>query len=279
MPKTILITGASSGFGLLTARLALSRGWAVAAASRRPEAALLDGLGHERLLSLCMDVTDAASVRKGLRAMGERFGVPDAVVNNAGIGLLGAAEEVAPEALRRQFETNFFGAVELARAVLPAMRARGAGQLVFVSSDLGRTGAPGLSAYCATKHALEGWAESLFHEIAPFGIGVTIIEPGAFRTGFHERSMEVAAGVGDPNGPYAPLYQSLATGFFGGPEPPTGEIVAEAILRAAEGSEPRLRVPVGEDAQEWSRGRFVAEEEEFIRDLAGRFGWHAWRSS
>ena len=279
MPKTILITGASSGFGLLTARLALSRGWAVAAASRNPEAAPPDGPGHERLLPLRMDVSDPASVREGLRAVEERFGVPEAVVNNAGIGLLGAAEEVAPEALRRQFETNFFGAVELTRAVLPAMRARGAGQFVFVSSDLGRTGAPGLSAYCATKHALEGWAESLFHEAAPFGIGVTIVEPGAFRTGFHERSMEVAAGVGDPDSPYAPLYRSLAAGFFGGPEPPTGEIVAEAILLAAEGWEPRLRAPVGEDAEEWSRGRFVAEEEEFIRDLAGRFGWHAWRST
>lgn len=279
MPKTILITGATSGFGLLTARLALSRGWVVAAASRHPEAVPPDGTGRERLLPLRMDLSDPASVREGLRAVEERFGAPDALVNNAGIGLLGAAEEVAPEALRRQFETNFFGAVELTRAVLPAMRARRGGQLVFVSSDLGRTGAPGLSAYCATKHALEGWAESLFHEAAPFGIGVTIIEPGAFRTGFHERSMEVAAGVKDPSGPYAPLYQSLATEFFGGPEPPAGESVAEAILLAAEGREPRLRVPVGEDAQEWARGRFVAQEEAFIRDLAGRFGWHAWRSS
>ncbi|MGC8724487.1 MAG: SDR family oxidoreductase [Acidobacteriota bacterium] len=277
MSKTILITGAFSGFGLLTARLALSRGWAVAAASRHPEAPARDDEARERWLPLRMDVSDRASVREGLQAMEERFGAPEAVVNNAGIGLLGAAEEVTPEALRRQFETNFFGAVELTRAVLPAMRARGGGRLVFVSSDLGRTGAPGLSAYCATKHALEGWAESLFHEVAPFGIGVTIIEPGAFRTGFHERSMEVAAGVKEPDGPYAPLYRSLAAGFFGGPEPPTGEAVAEAVLRAAEGREPRLRVPVGADAVEWSRGRFVADEEVFIRELARRFGWNAWR--
>ena len=277
MPKTILITGASSGFGLLTARLALSRGWAVAAASRHPEGHSFDGPGRERLLPLRMDVSDPASVREGLRAMEDRFGVPDAVVNNAGIGLLRVAEEVAPEALRRQFDTNFFGAVELTRLLLPPLRERGGGQLVFVSSDLGRTGAPGLSSYCAAKHALEGWAESLSHEVAPFGIGVTIVEPGAFKTGFHERSMERAAGVRAPDSPYAGLYRNLDERFFGGPEPPTGEVVAEAILRAAEGREPRLRVPVGADAVEWSRERCVPDEEAFIWELARRFGWDDWR--
>ena len=273
MPRSILITGAGSGFGLMTARLAHARGWAVAATARRPADVPRPSDPEEgRWLSLKLDVTDPGSVRDAVDAALLRFGRLDAVVSNAGVAHLAAAEEAVPDELRRELDTNFLGAVRLARAVLPSMRERGGGELVFVSSDLGRTGIPGLSGYCASKHALEGWAESLMQEVAPFGVGVTLVEPGGFATGFSDRSVSRTPATSDPESPYAPLYQALAARFFGGAAP-TGEPVAEAILRAAGGEEPRLRAPVGQDAQEWAAARFRPGEEKFLEGLARRFGW------
>ena len=269
--RSILITGASSGFGLMTARLARARGWRVAATARRPEVIGLEP--SPDLLRLRLDVTDFESVREAVRAALAAFGALDAVVNNAGMAVYGMAEEVPEETLRRQLDTNFFGAVAVTKTVLPHMRERRAGQLVFVSSDWGRTGIPGYSSYCASKFALEGWVESLAHEVAGFGLGVALVEPGAFDTGF--TSQEVAAAQ-NPASPYTALYQAVCEGFGGEGQAPTGEPVAEAILRAAAGEEPRLRVPVGTDAMEWSAARFKEGEEEFVRALAARYGW--WRS-
>jgi NAD(P)-dependent dehydrogenase (short-subunit alcohol dehydrogenase family) len=273
MSKTILITGSSSGFGALTAELALERGWNVVATARRRGVILPDAGDPDTLVRARLDVTEGGSIRQTVAASVSRFGAIDAVVNNAGIGLVGTGEEVSLAELRRQFETNFFGAVAVTKAVLPIMRQQGSGQLVFISSDLGRTGIPALGAYCAPKFALEGWAESLAPEVAPFGVGVTIVEPGAFETGFHKKSLEHLGAVSDPDSPYAQLYQALKDHFFGGPGRPSGEPVAEAVLKAAEGREPRLRVPVGEDALEWAARRFVPQEETFLGDLAVQFGW------
>lgn len=267
-PPSILITGASSGFGLMTARLALSRGWRVAATARRPEAIALEPSEH--LLTLQLDVTDGGCIGRAVQDALNAFGALDAVVNNAGMVRFGAAEEVSEEELRLEFETNFFGAVGLAKAVLPHMRARGRGELVFVSSDWGRTGIPCYSGYCASKHALEGWAESLFHEAGTLGIGVTLIEPGAFDTGFtaHE-----TRGTGPVHRAYAALREAVARGFGEEGQAPTGEPVAEAVLKAAAGEEPRLRVPVGRDALEWCGARFKGDEEAFVRSLARRYRW------
>jgi NAD(P)-dependent dehydrogenase (short-subunit alcohol dehydrogenase family) len=266
--RSILITGASSGFGLMTARRALSLGWRVAATARRPESIELDC--SQDLLRLRLDVTNGETVLEAVRVALSAFGGLDAVVNNAGMAVYGMAEEVPEEALRRQFDTNFFGALVVTRAVLPSMRERRAGQLVFVSSDWGRTGIPGYSSYCASKFALEGWAESLAHEVAGFGIGVTLVEPGAFDTGF---TAQVADAAKDPSSPYAALHRAVDEGFEAEGQAPTGEPVAEAIVRAAAGEEPRLRVPVGADAMEWCAARFRDSEEEFIAGLARRYGW------
>ncbi len=264
----MLITGASSGFGLMTARLALARGWRVAAAARRP-IPLNPSAG---LLPLGLDVTDGAAVSRAVQEAIEAFGTLDAVVNNAGMAKFGTAEEAPEAALRLELDTNFFGAVAVARAVLPHMRERRKGQIVFVSSDWGRTGIPGFSGYCASKHALEGWAESLFHEVLPFGIGVTLIEPGAFDTGFSSAPLAAAS---DPSSPYAALYRAIEKGFEEEGQAPAGEPVAEAILLAASGREPRLRVPVGLDATEWCAARFRDGEEEFVRQLGRRYGWNS----
>jgi NAD(P)-dependent dehydrogenase (short-subunit alcohol dehydrogenase family) len=266
--KSILITGTSSGFGLLTARLALERGWCVAATARRPEIVPLPP--QDGLLTLRMDVTEEASIEAAVADAEARFGGLDAIVNNAGMAYFGPAEEIPGEALRIEFETNFFGAVAVTRAALPGMRAQGRGQLVFVSSDWGRTGIPCFSGYCASKHAMEGWAESLSHEVRPFGIGVTLVEPGAYATGFQSTEPRPRP----PESPYDALVASVERGFDEeDDEAPTGEPVAEAILRAASGEESRLRVPVGTDAIEWCSARFRESEEEFIAGLARRYGW------
>ena len=265
---SILITGASSGFGLMTARLALDRGWRVAATARRPEAIPLEASPH--LLRLRLDVTQRAAIEGAVEMAVAAFGALDAVVNNAGMAHFGAAEEVSAEDLRLEFETNFFGAVALTKAVLPHMRARWSGQLVFVSSDWGRTGIPCYSGYCASKHAIEGWAESLFHEVGPLGIGVTLIEPGAFDAGFSAREV---AGSAETHRAYAALREAVALGFDEEGRAPTGEPVAEAILKAASGEEPRLRVPVGDDAIAQAGARFKGGEQAFIHRLARHYRW------
>lgn len=275
MARSILITGASSGFGLLAARLAYARGWAVAATARKPSAIPRPEDPDEgRWLSLALDVTDPESVRWAVDAAQTRFGSLHAVVNNAGVAHMGAAEEAEAPGLRREFDVNFFGAVRVTREVLPAMRAAGRGRLVFVSSQWGRTSVPAFSGYCASKAALGAWAEALSHEVRPLGIGVTVVEPGAFDTGFGRRSLSLAAGVRDPESPYAGLYGRLREGFAGEANP-TGEPVAEAILKAVSGEETRLHVPVGVEAEAWQERRFREGEDAFLRDLARSRRWTA----
>jgi NAD(P)-dependent dehydrogenase (short-subunit alcohol dehydrogenase family) len=223
-------------------------------------------------LPLRLDVTDPATVEEAVKTALGRFGSLDAVVNNAGISHFSSAEEAAPDRLRREFEVNFFGSVTVARAVLPSMRVRRGGCLVFVSSQWGRTGVPGFSGYCASKFALEGWAESLAHEIRPFGISVRLVEPGGHDTGFGERSLSMGEAVGDAGRPYAGLYTRLRAGFEA-EKNPTGEPVAEAVLRAASEEDGPLRVVVGAEAEAWSRARFAPEEDRFLAELARAKGW------
>lgn len=272
MGGTVLITGASTGFGWLTARLLYERGWKVAATARRPERIPSPEGGADRWLALELDVTDGETVREAVAAVFGRFGSLDALVNNAGISTFCSAEEENEEALRKVFETNFFGAARVTREVLPHLRARGAGRVVFVSSQWGRTGVPGFSAYCASKFALEGYAEALFHEAAPHGITVALVEPGAFDTGFGSRSLAVSPRVTDPRSPYRGLYQNLGQSFAR-ERNPTGEPVAEAILGVLTHPAPPFRTVVGEEAGAWASIRFRREEEAFLRRLAREKGW------
>jgi NAD(P)-dependent dehydrogenase (short-subunit alcohol dehydrogenase family) len=234
--------------------------------------AVLRGADSPSLLRSRLDVTDEGSIRDSVAAAQARFGQLDAVVNNAGVGVYGTAEETTEADLRWVFDVNFFGAVAVTRAVLPQMRERGGGRLVFVSSDWGRTGFPAYSGYCASKHALEGWCESLHHETRRFGICVTLVEPGAFDTGFERRSLRQIGAVKDPGSPYAGLYRAVEEGLEGDPGP-GGEPVAQAILSALESEDPPLRIPVGEDAVEWTSARFRPGEEEFVKQLGRRYGW------
>ncbi|MGE4431505.1 MAG: oxidoreductase [Sphingobium sp.] len=194
MEKTWLITGASSGLGRAIAETALRRGDRVIAAARDPRQ-LDDLVAHHqaRLTPLRLDVTD----RDALEGIAGQVGPIDILVNNAGYGFMSAVEEAAEQDIREQFEVNFFGVVTLTRAFLPMMRQRGSGWIVNVSSAAGVVSGPAAAFYSGSKFALEGFSEALAAEVAPLGIGVTIVEPGALRTDFAGRSLRWAAGSTD----------------------------------------------------------------------------------
>jgi NAD(P)-dependent dehydrogenase (short-subunit alcohol dehydrogenase family) len=182
---TWFITGASSGFGLAFARHALVHGCNVVATARSPgKLAALAALAPERVLVHKLDVTVAGEADQAIAAAVARFGRIDVLINNAGYGIIGAVEETSDAELRALMETNFFGAMAVTRAALPHLRRQGSGAIVNISSMGGQMSFAGAGAYSASKFALEGMSEALAQEVAPFGIKVLIVEPGAFRTGF-----------------------------------------------------------------------------------------------
>ncbi|MGF6545790.1 SDR family NAD(P)-dependent oxidoreductase [Paraburkholderia youngii] len=187
--KTWFITGASRGFGLGIAREALEAGDQVVATARQPGRILdaLSGYGN-RLLAIALDVADPSSPDVAVKQALDCFGRIDVLVNNAGYGQLGAFEEVAREDLIRQFETNVYGVFDVTRAILPTMRGQRSGHVITISSIAGISGGAGSSLYSATKHAVGGWSEALSQEVEPFGIKVTCVYPGRFRTDFLDAS-------------------------------------------------------------------------------------------
>jgi NAD(P)-dependent dehydrogenase (short-subunit alcohol dehydrogenase family) len=186
---TVLITGTSTGFGRVATELLSARGWRVFAtmrdlARKEPlERALRDAGLSERVIFVQLDVTDLASIEAAVKAVLAQTGdTLDAIVHNAGIAVVGVLEDLSDSHIRRVMETNFFGVLNLTRALLPTFRAQRRGRIVFLSSQAAFAGQPGNSMYCASKWALEGWAESLAYEVDPFGIDVVLIEPGPYRT-------------------------------------------------------------------------------------------------
>ena len=186
--KVWFITGAGRGMGVDIAHAALAAGHAVVGTGRNP-GRVLEAIGAtDDLLVVALDITDPASVGSAVDAAVERFGHIDVLVNNAGNFYAGFFEEVRPEHFRAQLETNLFGPVNVTRSVLPAMRAQRSGLVVTLSSTAGIQGQAFTSAYAASKFAGEGWMESLTPEVAPFGIGTMLVEPGFFRTDLLENS-------------------------------------------------------------------------------------------
>jgi len=240
--RVILITGCSSGIGRATALEVAARGHRVFATARNPEA-LRDLESSGRIRALALDVTDAASIRDAVASVLAEAGRVDALVNNAGYGQYGAAEDVTAEEWRRQFDVNLFGAIEAARAVLPAMREKRSGTIVNVSSVAGKIAIPFAAPYCASKHALEAFSDALRVEVAPFGIRVVVIEAGPIETRFGERARAGVARMLTSPGPYAPFYRNaeraMDTDFQAGKLPP--ESVARVILEAIESENPKTR--------------------------------------
>ncbi len=193
MPKTVFITGASTGIGRATALYFQKQGWNVVATMRSPDQEInkpnnLNDL--DRVLVLPLDVTDRQAITKAIAAAMDRFAAIDVLTNNAGYGMLGAFETSTPEQIKRQFETNVFGLMETTRAILPHFRDRRRGVIVNVASIGGRVAFPLYSLYHSTKWAVEGFSESLQHELLDFNIRVKIIEPGPIKTDFYDRSSE-----------------------------------------------------------------------------------------
>ena len=191
--KTWFVTGASSGFGRAFCEHALERGHNVVASARNI-AGLQSLVSHaaQRALALNLDVTRPPEIVAAVRAAVARFGGIDVLINNAGYGVVGAFEETPDDELRSQMETNFFGAMNVTRAVLPVLRAQKRGAIVNISSLGGQLSFAGFSAYSASKFALEGVSEALAQEVAPFGIKVMIVEPGQFRTNLAGEGMAAA---------------------------------------------------------------------------------------
>lgn len=257
--KTWLITGASRGIGKAIAREALLRGDNVAGTARTLSD-LDDLLAEfpERMLALHLDMDRPDSFPPALAAVRERFGAPDILVNNAGYGLQGMIEEVGMEQVRAQMETNFFGLVHLTQLVIPLMREKGSGYIVNVSSIAGLRGMPGLGIYNASKFAVEGFSEALAGEMKPFGIRVSVVEPGPYRTDWAGPSLKrsVAMKAADDDSPYADENARLK-GFFDarvGNQPGDPRQIAAVLCDASRHPSPPLHMIFGNVAMDiWEK--------------------------
>jgi NAD(P)-dependent dehydrogenase (short-subunit alcohol dehydrogenase family) len=255
-PRSVVITGASRGLGLASAAHLYSNGWRVVAAMRAPEvgmARLREATGatddDPRLIGVQLDLTDSASVTAAAKMIAEAVGAPYALVHNAGISAAGMAEETPIGLWEKMFHTTIFGPVVLTNALLPAMRDAGRGRIVMVSSAGGVRGMPATAPYCAAKGALERWAESLAGEVAPFGLGVTILVTGTYDT-----DIITDAGTTDCrdfDGPYARQHAKmdkrgrLAMKYVAR----SPKRFAIGLAKALDGTAPFARRPVGPDAR------------------------------
>lgn len=248
--RVALVTGTSSGFGLLTAVELARRGWRVIASMRDPagQGALLERAAEAGVAPLievvALDVTDGEAIGRVAADALARYGAIDALVNNAGFAVGGFVEEVAMDDWRRQMETNFFGLVAMTRAVLPAMRERGAGTIVNIGSVSGRVGFPGYAPYAASKFAVEGFSESLRHEMSPYGVRIVLVEPGAYKTPIWSKGLSNISAI--PGSPYAAALQKvLGYSQKAAAAAPDPQQVAELVGRIVGARSPRLRFTLG----------------------------------
>ncbi|MGV1010358.1 MAG: SDR family oxidoreductase [Dermatophilaceae bacterium] len=243
-----LVTGAGRGMGVDIARAAHAAGHAVVATARDPDKAAAAVGAHDEVLTVALDVTDPASEVAAVKAAIDRFGRLDVLVNNAGNFNAGFFEELTDEAFRAQMETTFFGPVNVTRAALPPMRKQRSGLIVTVSSTAGLEGGVFLSAYAASKFALEGWMESLAAEVAPFGIRALLVEPGFFRTELltpHSTRYAVPS-IDD----YAERTEQIIAAWrrMDGQQGGDPAKLAAALVQLAAQEEQPLRFPAGADA-------------------------------
>lgn len=212
-PKTILITGCSSGFGLLIAARTAASGHKVYATMRNPEkkAPLLSEVNRRggEVQVLPLDVTDRSGIEEAMKTVAQESGNLDVLVNNAGYGIGGAFEDLSDEDIRQQFETNFFGVQNVTRAAIPLMRQKPGAKIINMSSVQGFYSTPGFGAYSATKWALEAFSESLRYELSVFGIDVLLVRPGTFRTKIFDENVRYAENFFNENSPYYELSQHV----------------------------------------------------------------------
>ncbi len=249
--RAVLITGCSAGIGAATARAFHARGHTVYATARRPDS--LAGLATDGISTLTLDVVDDDSMRAAVDAVQSRHDAVDVLVNNAGYGLQAPVEEADLADVRRQFETNVFGLVRMTQLVLPAMRRQRFGRVINLSSMGGRFSLPGGGFYHATKHAVEAISDALRLEVAPFGVGVSLIEPGPVLTEFGATAISTIdeSGAAGGEGPYDDFKQRLAARYASAYDgrrrslASSADVVARVVVRSAEAARPRARYVVG----------------------------------
>ncbi len=242
-----VITGCSTGFGRALTEAVLDRGEIVVATARKPQQ--LEDLAQphgDRILILPLDVTQPLEVQAAVNQTIETFGRIDVLVNNAGYGVFGAVEEVRDLDVRRQFETNVYGALDMTRAVLPHLRRQRSGRILNISSSGGFVGFPGAGIYCASKFALEGWSEALAKEVAHLGIHITIVEPGAFRTAFNGTLVAPNRAIDDYSVTSSQMLQWLRQ--MDGQQPGDPKKAAAAMIQVVNHPNPPLRLVLGSDA-------------------------------
>jgi NADP-dependent 3-hydroxy acid dehydrogenase YdfG len=263
--KVWFITGCTSGFGSILCRQLLERGESVVATARKPE--LLDELKKlsqkpDQLLTLKLDVTNNEDIKLAVNHAIEKFGRIDVLINNAGFGHVGALEEITENDIRRSFDTNVFGLIEVTRAVLPTMRNQQSGYILNLSSVAGIAAIPGAGIYAATKFAVEGLSEALAAEIAPFNIKLTLIEPGAFRTQFANGSLKTAIPMKEYDGILdntRKLYQTI-----GGNQPGDPDKAAKIMIELVDHPTPPLRLVLGGIALKRARDKMERFSKEMM---------------
>ncbi len=262
--KVWFITGASRGFGVLTAQKALERGDFVVATARDPNTVIAALGEHPNLLAVRLDVTQEAQAVTAAQQAVARFGRIDVLVNNAGYGLLGAVEESNADEVRALYETNVFGLLNVTRAVLPAMRKQGSGHIVNISSVGGYSAYAGWGVYGSTKFAVEGLSEAMSMELAPLGIHATVVEPGFFRTDFLDASSLVT--TRDRIGDYAATVGAMREFADGANHQQPGDPVkfAGAMMQLADSAQPPVRLQLGSDTV----ARVRAKNESVAKEMA-----------
>jgi NAD(P)-dependent dehydrogenase (short-subunit alcohol dehydrogenase family) len=266
MKKVWFITGAGRGMGVDITRAALAAGNAVVATGRNTDVVSKAVGQADDLLIVKLDITSPADAQAAVQAAIERFGRIDVLINNAASFQAGFFEEVSPEQFRAQIEVNFFGALNVTRAVLPLMRQQRSGQVVTISSTAGVVAGEFTSAYAASKFALEGWMEALSPEVAPYGITTTIVEPGFFRTKLLEKESTILPALSisdyaDRTRQILPIWEEMNGKQAGDPAK-----LARALVTLLDLPEPPLRWVAGADAV-----RAVSEKADLLRQQAGAF--------
>jgi short-subunit dehydrogenase len=262
--QVAIVTGASSGIGKSTAEALARVGFTVYGTSRR----VVEN-GPKDVAMMVGDVTDDASVEQLVSDVLARAGRIDLLVNNAGFGLFGGAEESSLAQVKSLFEVNFFGLVRMTNAVLPSMRKNGGGHIINISSVLGLIPAPFSAFYGATKHAVEGYSESLDHETRAFGVRVTLIEPAFTKTSFDQAALKPDAMLNEYDAARAEVDKLLQKAMTSGDQP---EVVAETVVMAATAVRPKRRYPAGKAAKQASFARRFAPSEMFDKSLRKQFG-------
>lgn len=268
--KVALVTGASSGFGELTAKLLAQSGFKVFGTSRKKSAI---GGGVEMLE---LDVTSQASVEACIHTVLTRGHTIDVLVNNAGQTHAGLVEDTPIEAAMGVFDTNFWGVVRVTNAVLPTMRERRSGLIVNVSSLAGLVGVPGQGFYAASKHALEGYTETLRAELQQFDISVSLVEPGFFRTHLHHSMSRASRSIPDYDSTRSTVESAISEAISGGGDP---RDVAQKIVLVARSRRPKLRYRVGRDATWVPRWKMWLPEGWFTAGMRRRFHLKSARTS